>query len=277
MNWIKDLTKKLKPKLENLFNKKSTLPDNLWTNCASCSNIIYREDIENNLYCCTNCQEPQQILPRKRFEILFDEGTYEELETPRLSSDPLNWSDISSYKDKVKKARKKFNQRHAALVAVGSINKMQTVVYCMNQKFLGGSVGIEEGEAFVFACKYAVEHNLPFIAFPQTGGQKMQHSAFALMQMPKSIIGLKKSRYTESQIVKILKEVEGGRLVKEVCREYSVSDATYYNWKAKYGGMEASDIKRLKDLEDENRRLKSMFAELSLEHRILKDIIEKKL
>lgn len=66
-------------------------------------------------------------------------------------------------------------------------------------------------------------------------------------------------------------------MVKEVCREYSVSDATYYNWKAKYGGMEASDIKRLKDLEDENRRLKSMFAELSLEHRILKDIIEKKL
>ncbi len=88
---------------------------------------------------------------------------------------------------------------------------------------------------------------------------------------------MKKSRYTESQIVKILKEVEGARLVKEVCREYSVSDATYYNWKAKYGGVEASDIKRLKDLEDENRRLKSMFAELSLEHRILKDIIEKKL
>jgi len=75
---------------------------------------------------------------------------------------------------------------------------------------------------------------------------------------------MKKSRYTESQIVKILKEVEGARLVKEVCREYSISDATYYNWKAKYGGVEASDIKRLKDLEDENRRLKSMFAELSL-------------
>ncbi len=88
---------------------------------------------------------------------------------------------------------------------------------------------------------------------------------------------MKKSRYTETQIVKILKEVEAGRLVKEVCREYGISDATYYNWKAKYGGMESSDIKRLKELEDENRRLKSMFADLSLEHRILKDIIEKKL
>lgn len=88
---------------------------------------------------------------------------------------------------------------------------------------------------------------------------------------------MKKSRYTETQIVKILKEVEGGRLVKEVCREYGVSDATYYNWKSKYGGMEASDIKRLKELEEENRRLKTMFADLSLEHKILKDIIEKKL
>ena len=87
---------------------------------------------------------------------------------------------------------------------------------------------------------------------------------------------MKKSRFTESQIVKILKEVEAGRMVKEVCREYGMSDATYYNWKAKYGGMEASDIKRLKELEDENRKLKQMYAELSLEHKVLKDVIEKK-
>ena len=88
---------------------------------------------------------------------------------------------------------------------------------------------------------------------------------------------MKKSRYTEFQIVKILKEVEGGRLVKEVCREYGISDGTYYKWESKYGGMEASDVRRLKDLEDENRRLKQMYADLSLDHRILKDIIEKKL
>ena len=88
---------------------------------------------------------------------------------------------------------------------------------------------------------------------------------------------MKKSRFTETHIVKILKEVETGRLVKEVCREYGVSEATYYNWKSKYGGMEASDIKRLKELEDENRRLKQMYAELCLDNRILKDIVEKKL
>jgi putative transposase len=88
---------------------------------------------------------------------------------------------------------------------------------------------------------------------------------------------MKKSRYTESQIIKVLNEVEGGRKVKDVCREYGISDATYYNWKSKYGGMTVSDIRKLKDLEDENRRLKRMYADLSLQHEALKDIVEKKL
>lgn len=88
---------------------------------------------------------------------------------------------------------------------------------------------------------------------------------------------MRKSRFTESQIVKVLKEVEGGRSVTEVCRESGVSDATYYNWKARCGGMELADIKRLKELEEENQKLKRMFADLSLKHEALKDIVEKKL
>jgi putative transposase len=88
---------------------------------------------------------------------------------------------------------------------------------------------------------------------------------------------MRKKRFTEHQIIKVLKQVAGGRSAADVCREYGISQATYYNWKAKYGGMEASDIKRLKDLETENRRLKQMYANLSLEHEALKDIVEKKL
>ena len=88
---------------------------------------------------------------------------------------------------------------------------------------------------------------------------------------------MRKSRFKESEIVGILKEVEGGRNVKDVCREHGISEPTYYNWKSKYGGMEASDIRRLKDLEEENRKLKQMYADLSLENQALKDIIKKKL
>ena len=76
---------------------------------------------------------------------------------------------------------------------------------------------------------------------------------------------MKKSRFSETQILKALKEAESGRMVKDVCREYGISDATYYNWKAKYGGMEVSDIKRLRELESENARLKRMYAEMALE------------
>jgi len=88
---------------------------------------------------------------------------------------------------------------------------------------------------------------------------------------------MKRSKFSETQIISILKAVEAGRSVRDVCREHEVSDATYYKWKSKYGGMQTSDIKRLRELEDENRRLKKMYAELSLEHVMLKEVLTKKL
>ena len=86
-----------------------------------------------------------------------------------------------------------------------------------------------------------------------------------------------KKRFTESQIVAAIKKQEAGIAVKDICRELGISDATFYNWKAKYGGMEASDVKRMKELEAENAQLKSMYAEASMDIGALKNLIEKKL
>ena len=86
-----------------------------------------------------------------------------------------------------------------------------------------------------------------------------------------------KKRFTESQIVAAIKKQESGMAVKDIWREIGISDAMYYNWKAKYGGMEASDVKRLKELEAENAQLKSMYAEACIDLRALKNLIEKKL
>lgn len=88
---------------------------------------------------------------------------------------------------------------------------------------------------------------------------------------------MKKSRFTESQIVNILKEAETGVPVEDLSGQHGFSKATFYKWKAQYGGMSVSEVKRMKELEEENRRLKQMYANLSLEHEVLKDIIEKKL
>ena len=88
---------------------------------------------------------------------------------------------------------------------------------------------------------------------------------------------MKRVKFTESQIVKALKEEDLGRSPQDISRELGINKATFYNWKKKYGGMDASQLRRLKELEDENRKLKQMYADLALDNRILKDVIEKKL
>ena len=88
---------------------------------------------------------------------------------------------------------------------------------------------------------------------------------------------MKKSRFTETQIVPILKQADAGLPVKDLCRQAGISVATYYQWKSKYGGLEASELRRVKDLEAENAKLKRMYAELALDNAAMKDLIAKKL
>jgi putative transposase len=87
---------------------------------------------------------------------------------------------------------------------------------------------------------------------------------------------MKKKRFTEAQIFSILKEFDAGKNIMDLSREHGVSKATIYNWKSKYGGMEMSELKRVKELEEENRKLKQMYADLALDNKMLKDVLGKK-
>jgi putative transposase len=88
---------------------------------------------------------------------------------------------------------------------------------------------------------------------------------------------MKRKNFTESKILSIIKQYEGGRAIDDLCRENSISKATVYNWKKKYAGMDGGQVRQLKELQDENKRLKHMYAELSLDYKLAKEIIEKKL
>jgi len=88
---------------------------------------------------------------------------------------------------------------------------------------------------------------------------------------------MRTSKFTDSQIVAILKEADGGMKIQDICRKHGISSPTYYKWKSKYGGMEASDLRRVKELEEENAKLKRMYADMALENTAMKDVIAKKL
>ncbi len=87
---------------------------------------------------------------------------------------------------------------------------------------------------------------------------------------------MKKSKYTETQIIAMLREHESGKKVADICREHGISTATFFNWKSKYGGLEVNELKRLRELEEENARLKKMYADVSMDHQILKEVLSKK-
>ena len=87
---------------------------------------------------------------------------------------------------------------------------------------------------------------------------------------------MKKSKYTETQIIAMLREHESGKKVTDICRENGISQATFFNWRAKYGGLEVNELKRLRELEEENARLKKMYADVSMDHQILKEVLSKK-
>lgn len=87
---------------------------------------------------------------------------------------------------------------------------------------------------------------------------------------------MKKSRFSEAQILGVLRQQDQGQTVAQICREHGISEPTFYSWKSKFGGRSVSELQRLKHLEDENRRLKQLYAELSLEHQVIKEVLRKK-
>ncbi len=187
MNWI---TKFIKPKIKSLFKKRpSENKDALWTTCE-CKNLIYKDDLFNNLSVCPTCGSHHKLNCEERFKIFFDNKEYEVLKTPLPKDDPLNFADTKKYTDRLRKAREDTKQSDAISIAHGKLDGMHVTVGAQNFSFIGGSLGAASGEAFIHGVQYAIDNKTPFVFFSCSGGARMQESAISLMQMTRCVLGV---------------------------------------------------------------------------------------
>ena len=190
MNW---LTKAINfgEKIKKVLKKrpsKEEIENSDWTSC--CKGPILKKDLEENLWVCNSCGKHHRINCRQRFDILFGKNSYQILDTPNPTEDPLEWIDTKSYKDRLKVARKKTNQNCAVMIAKGNLNGIEITAGAINFEFIGGSVGAAEGEAIIYGVQHAIDNKTPYVFFPCGGGQRMFESPIALANMTRTTLAI---------------------------------------------------------------------------------------
>ena len=188
MNW---LTSYVRPKLQSLVGTKE-IPDNLWEKCPSCGAMIYHRELEQNFRICPQCSHHMRLEPEKRLEMMFDDGVYTPIELPDVKDDPLNFSDLKDYSDRLKDARRKTKQKDALVVASGKMGGMNVVIGVLNFDFMGGSMGTAVGEGIITAVELALLQDASLILIPASVGARMQEGILSLMQMARTTMAVRK-------------------------------------------------------------------------------------
>ena len=190
MNWLTkaiNFGEKVKKILKKRPSKQDTANSD-WTSC--CKGPVLKKDLEENLWVCNSCGKHHRITCRQRFDIFFGKDSYEILETPIPTEDPLNWKDTKSYKDRLKDAKTKTGQNCAAMIATGKVNGIKITAGAINFEFIGGSIGAAEGEAIIYGVQHAIENQTPYVFFPCGGGQRMFESPIALANMTRTTLAI---------------------------------------------------------------------------------------
>jgi acetyl-CoA carboxylase carboxyl transferase subunit beta len=176
------------------FLPKRQGADNLWHKCGKCGSMVFVKEWEDNLSVCPRCDHHDRIGPRERFDHLFDGAKYELLQPPEVREDPLRFKDTKRYTDRLKSARTSTNERDALLNARGTIDQQPIVIGVQDFAFMGGSMGVAVGSAFVAGVRAAIAARCPYLLFTAAGGARMQEGILSLMQMPRTTVALAELR-----------------------------------------------------------------------------------
>jgi len=185
MSWLNSV----RNALGSVVGKKET-PADLWHKCRGCGQMVFAKELADNLYVCPKCDNHERIGPKERFHQLFDEGSCRDVPPPEVPNDPLRFRDTKRYTDRLKAARNENDERDALVNAVGNIGGHRAVVGVQDFAFMGGSMGLAVGEAFVRGVENAIAERCPYIVFAASGGARMQEGILSLMQMPRTTVAI---------------------------------------------------------------------------------------
>ena len=171
------------------FLPKRETPDNLWHKCRQCEAMVFTKEYEQNDFVCPRCEHHGRIGPRERFDRIFDPG-FTLLAPPSVKEDPLKFRDSKRYTDRIKAARQKTGEPDALINARGTIEGRRAVAGVQDFAFMGGSMGLGVGAAFIAGTRAAIQDRCPYIIFTAAGGARMQEGILSLMQMPKTTVAI---------------------------------------------------------------------------------------
>lgn len=184
-----------------LFGKKSGIKNHnreryervrrlMWIKCASCGKLVYYKDYKDNHYICPMCGRAFIMNPKQRFDLLFDDMTWEKIALPTVSDDPLNFTDRKAYGDRLKEMRAETGCNDAITTADGTIGGIPSTVCVLNGDFMMGSMGRAAGDGIVASIEHAIAEKRPFIMVTSSGGARMQENILSLMQMARTTVAV---------------------------------------------------------------------------------------
>jgi acetyl-CoA carboxylase carboxyl transferase subunit beta len=186
MNWISNY---VRPRINSIFSRRE-VPENLWTKCDECGQMLFHRELAENQNVCTNCGHHMAISPRERFRHFFDGGVFLEVKVPEPIQDPLQFRDQKKYVDRIREARRTTGEKEAMLVAEGEVGRTPIVAAAQDFSYMAGSMGMYVGNALIAAAERAVELKRPLVLFSAAGGARMQEGILSLMQMPRTTVAV---------------------------------------------------------------------------------------
>ncbi|KPF70729.1 acetyl-CoA carboxylase carboxyl transferase subunit beta [Bosea sp. AAP35] len=189
MNWISEV---VRPRIKTLFKRES--PENLWIKCPDSGQMVFHKDVEANGFVIPGSDHHMRVTAQDRLKLTFDDGKWLDVPLPEVATDPLKFRDEKRYIDRLKDARAKTGAADAFKVGYGRVKGFALTIAVQDFHFMGGSLGMAAGEAFIKGALTAIEKKTPYVVFAASGGARMQEGILSLMQLPRTTVAIRMLR-----------------------------------------------------------------------------------